>query len=53
MKCLYLVAKDSKELGDLEGIIGKKTPGNTENEVRCGENLGWRGRVICEFQQPW
>lgn len=48
-KGLCLVAKDSKELGDLEGLIGKKTPGNTENEVRCGENLGWRGRVYVNF----
>lgn len=22
------------------GVVGKKTPGNTENEVRCRENRG-------------
>ncbi len=29
--------------GDLRGVMGKKTPRNTENEMSCRENLGGGG----------
>lgn len=43
VKCLRLLAKESKARGDLAGFTGKETPGNTENELGCQEILGRRG----------
>lgn len=34
------VVKGKGRTGDLRGVMGKKTPRNTENEMRCRENLG-------------